>query len=199
MINTVVVQVVQHILSLAAQFELDPKELMRAIELDAQSLENLDGRISCEIFYTLWHEIMQQSGDPSIGLRMATADHQLTSAIVVQSAYCSPTIGEALKRLVQYSQVANTGRTITLEIQAKVAQISFASAVGFRLTMPIAYGQWCLANLVLQGRQITGVDWVPLQVGFQCAPPDDLTQYHHLFRSPLVFHQPVNYLSIPAE
>jgi AraC-like DNA-binding protein len=199
MINTVVVQVVQHILSLAAQCEFNPEELMAAINLDAQYLENLDGRISCETFYALWHEIMQRSGDPSIGLRMATVDCQNTSAVVVQSAYCSPTIGEALKRLVQYSQVANTGRTINLEIKAEVARISFASAVGFRIAMPITYCQWCLANLVLQGRQITGVDWVPLEVGFQCAPPDDLTQYHHLFRSPLAFYQPVNYLLIEAE
>jgi AraC-like DNA-binding protein len=197
--NTVNAQVVHYILSLAAQCNLVREELMAAIALDAKHLENMDGRIPCEMFYALWHEMMQRSNDPCIGLYMATLDNQDISAVVAHSAYCSPTVGEGLKRLVQYAQIANTARDVTFEIQAGVARVSFASAAHCHLSMPLAYCQWCLANTVLQARKATGVDWIPLQVGFQCAPPDDLTLYHHLFRSPLVFNQPVDSVSMEVE
>ena len=196
MSNTVNVQVVQHILSTADQCGLSSAELMAAIRMDAKHLENTSGRIPCETFYALWDEMMQRSGDPCIGLRMATLDNQDTPAVVAHSAYCSATVGEGLKHLVQYSQIANTGRDVALEIQDEVARVSFASAAHSRLAMPVAYCQWCLANTVLQARKFTGVDWIPLQVGFQSAPPKDLTPYHHLFRSPLAFNQPVDSISI---
>jgi AraC-like DNA-binding protein len=198
MINTVVVQVVQQILNVAVECGLDAQALMSTIALDPPCLENVDGRIACEMFYALWHEIMQRCGDPCIGLRMAAMGNQ-SSSVVVQKAYSCPTVGAALESLVQYSQIANTGRSMTLEIEAEVARISFTSAAGCPHPMPIAYCQWCLANLVFQGRQITGVDFVPVQVGFQYAPPSDLTLYHQVFRSPLAFHQPVNFLAIEAQ
>ena len=197
--NTVNAQVVQYVLSLAAQCNLVREELMTAIGLDANHLDNMDDRIPCETFYALWHEIVQRSGDPCIGLHMATLDNQDISAVVAHSAYCSPTVGEGLQRLVQYAQIANTARDVTLDIQAGVARISFASAAHCHFAMPLAYCQWCLANTVLQARKATGVDWVPLQVGFQCAPPANLTPYHQLFRSSLVFNQPVDSVSMAVE
>ncbi len=67
---------------------------------------------------------MQRSSDPDIGLQMATFVDQNISTFVIHSAHCTPTMGEGLKRLVQYSQVANTGRKVTLEIQTEVARAS---------------------------------------------------------------------------
>jgi AraC-like DNA-binding protein len=45
---------------------------------------------------------------------------------------------------------------------------------------------------------MTGVDWIPLKVGFQYPQPEDVSAYHRLFRAPLEFEQPINFVIFDA-
>lgn len=67
-------------------------------------------------------------------------------------------------------------------------------------TIPLSHAlcEWVGAHFVLLSRRLTGLDLVPLEMGFQHSKPDDLSAYDRFFRSPLAFDRPVNEMRLDA-
>jgi AraC-like DNA-binding protein len=67
-------------------------------------------------------------------------------------------------------------------------------------TLPLspAFYEWIGAHFVLTSRRLTGLDLVPLMMGFQHPKPKDLSAYDRLFRAPLRFDQPINEMGLDA-
>lgn len=195
--NSVSVKLVQAILEAAACCGLNADDILAALKLDPSCLEDVDGRISHERFCALWQAIAQRSPSGCIGLQMAAAAKPKTWDVLGYAMHSSANLGEAFERLVRYSRLRHTGAEFTFEVQGDVARI--AMAIPSTLLPPNdAMGEWVGANFVLLSRQLTGLDLVPLQMGFQHSQPKDLSAYHRLFRSPLAFDRPVNEMRLDA-
>jgi len=195
--NSVSVKLVQAILEAAAHCGLESKHILSDLKLAPSCLEDVDGRISHEHFCALWQVIMLRSPSSCIGLLMATSAKPKTWDVLGYAMHSSAYLGEAFERLVRYSRLRHTGAEFTFEVQGDVARITMAipSTV---LPPNDAMGEWVGANFVLLSRRLTGLDLVPLQMGFQHSKPKDLSAYHHFFRSPLAFDQPVNEMRLDA-
>ena len=195
--NSVSVKLVQAILEAAAHCGLNADDILAALKLAPSSLEDVDGRISHEQFCALWQAITQRSPSGCIGLQMVTAAKPKTFDVLGYAMQSSANLGEAFERLVRYSRLRHTGAEFTFGVQGDVARITMA--IPSTLLPPNdAMGEWVGANFVLFSRRLTGLDLVPLQMGFQHPKPVDLSAYHHLFRSPLAFDQPMNEMRLDA-
>ncbi|HBB35535.1 MAG TPA: AraC family transcriptional regulator [Cyanobacteria bacterium UBA8803] len=204
--NTVSVKLVQSILEAAANCTLNTDAILTALKLDPTCLDDVDGRISHEQFCALWQEIAHRSRigsgvtslTPAIGLQMAEAARPKTWDVLGYAMHSSATLGEAFERLVRYSRLRHTGAEFTFEVQHDIARVTMAIP---NTTIPPSYAmcEWVGAHFFLVSRQLTGLNLVPLQMGFQHAKPDDLSAYNRLFRSPLFFDQPVNEMRLDAK
>ena len=192
-LHAVSIKVVQGILSaaLAADSNLEAEQVFAAIGLAPEILKDADVRISYEKFCALWLELARRSGDPSIGLRMAEFAQPSSWDVVGYAVESSPDLNEALRRIVRSVRVLNEEAEMTFEIQGKVARLTHAVPSSpvppYRATC-----DWIVAGIFLVIRRITGVDFVPLKVGFQHSLPEDISAYRRLFRAPVEFDQPVN-------
>lgn len=185
------------ILNAAEKANLERQALLSAIGLDSSILEDTDARISHEAVYTLWREITRRSGDEAIGLRLVQLVEPESLDVVGYAAYSSPSLGEALTRFIRYSRLIHEGARWTLETSGNVTRITH-SVPGVHIPLHGAICQWVLATVVVNIRRMTGLDFVPLRVGFQHQQPEDISVYRELFRSPLEFGQPVNSVTFDA-
>jgi AraC-like DNA-binding protein len=195
--NSVSIKLVQAILEAAAYCDLNTDDILAALKLTPSCLMDVDGRISHDRFCALWQAITQRAQSGCIGLQMATAAKPKTWDVLGYAMHSSANLGEAFERLVRYSRLRHTGAEFTFEVQKDVARITMAIP-STPLLPNDAMGEWVGANFVLLSRQLTGLDLVPLQMGFQHPKPATLSAYHRLFRSPLAFDQPVNEMRLDA-
>ncbi len=194
--HSVSIKLVQGILNAARGVNLKPEVLLAAIELDSSILEKADVRISREKYYALWQEIVRQSNDPYIGLRLPEFTVPATWDVAGYLTSSSRNVAEGLERTVRYSGFLHTGVKYALEPQGKVTRLTY---VVYGLPVPPAItAQWVLASIVLLYRRLTGLDWVPVKVGFSSAKPDDLSAYHQVFRTLVEFEQPANEIVFDA-
>lgn len=195
--NSVSVKLVQAILEAASHGGLNADDLLATLKLAPNCLEDVDGRIPHERFWALWHAITQRSQGCGIGLQMATAAKPKTWDVLGYAMHSSANLGEAFERLVRYSRLRHTGAEFTFEVQGDVARMTMAIP-STPLPPNDGMDEWVGANFVLLSRHLTGLDLVPLQMGFQHPEPADLSAYHRLFQSPLAFNQPVNEMRLDA-
>lgn len=198
--NSVSVKLVQAILEAAGHCGLKADDILAVLKLPPSCLEDVDGRISHERFCALWQAITLRADhlqSNCIGLQMAAAAKPKTFDVLGYAMHSSANLAEAFERLVRYSRLRHTGAEFTFEVQDDVARIAMAIP-STALPSNNAMGEWVGANFVLLSRHLTGLDLVPLQMGFQHHKPEDLSAYHRLFRAPLAFDQPVNEMRLDA-
>jgi AraC-like DNA-binding protein len=197
MAYTVWFRYVKIILNAAEKVNLERQTLLSAIGLDLSILEDTDARISHEAVHALWREIIRRSGDEAIGLRLVQLVEPESLDVVGYAAYSSPSLGEALTRFIRYSRLIHEGAKWTLETSGNVCRITH-SVPGIHIPLHGAICQWVLATVIVNIRRMTGLDFVPLRVGFQHHQPEDISVYRELFRSPLEFGQSVNFVTFDA-
>jgi AraC-like DNA-binding protein len=195
--NTVAIKLVQGILDAASNCGLDSKELLTAIQLDPVCLETVDERISHEQFCALWQEITRRAPHRSIGLQMAEALRLKSWDVLGYAMNSSANLEEAFERLARYSRLRHTGAEFTFKIQGGVARLAMATAPT-AFPPNFAFCEWIGAHFVLISRRLTGLDLVPLMMGFQHSQAGDLSAYDRLFRAPLEFDRPVNEMRLDA-
>jgi AraC-like DNA-binding protein len=196
--NTVAIKLVQSVLDAASNCGLSAEELLRAIHLDPAGLEEVDKRIPHEQFCALWQEITRRASHSSIGLQMAEAFRVKSWDVLGYAMNSSANLEEAFERLVRYSRLRHTGVEFTFNGQDGVARLTMAIPHD-PLPLNSAFCEWIGTHFVLISRRLTGLDLVPLMMGFQHSKPDDLSAYDRLFRAPLQFDQPVNEMRLDAK
>lgn len=195
--NTVGIKLVQGVLDAASNCGLNTEVLLTAIHLEPACLEEVDKRISHEQFCVLWQEITRRVPHSAIGLQMAEAVRLKSWDVLGYAMNSSAHLEEAFERLVRYSRLRHTGAEFTFNVQDGVGRLTMAIPHD---TLPLdsTFCEWIGAHLVLISRRLTGLDLVPLMMGFQHSKPSDLSAYNRLFRALLQFDQPVNEMRLDA-
>lgn len=195
--NTVAIKLVQGVLDAASNCGLNTEVLLTAIHLDPACLEEVDKRIPHEQLCVLWQEITRRAPHSAIGLQMAEAVRLKSWDVLGYAMNSSANLEEAFERLVRYSRLRHTGAEFTFNVHDGVARLTMAIPHD---TLPLdsTFCEWIGAHFVLISRRLTGLDLVPLMMGFQHSKPSDLSAYNHLFRAPLQFEQPVNEMRLDA-
>jgi AraC-like DNA-binding protein len=186
-------KLIQGIVYAAETVGLDAEQLLNRVNLKLSVLQQSDARISHLQLCALWQAILAQTGDESIGLRLAACAQPATYDVVNYVLESSPDLAAALTRLERYIQLVHEAAVVRLETEDTIARITY-TVVGVSPPLPAVSYQWIIANLVRGIRRMTGSVFLPLRVGLQQAQPKNSAVYHEFFQTKVQFLQLANEL-----
>lgn len=188
---TVSILIVRPILEDAVKAGVAADALCAAVGLDLALLDNPDAHIPFATHVAFWREVVARSGDAYFGIHSGERIQLSSFGVVGYIAVHAATFGEALQRIVRYSALLSNAWVPLYSIDGQVAR------VGLQMASPVHHvAERVLTVFVMLGRQLTGVEWVPLAVHFQHPPPPDLAEYQRIFRAQVRFSQPENTLLV---
>ena len=185
------------IVNAAESVGLDVDDMLSQANLSAKDFAQSDDRISHAQLCLLWQAIAEQTGDETIGLRLAACAQPETFDVVNYVLECSPNLGEALARLGRYIRLIHEASVVTLEVEGSMARLAHA-VVGVSPPFPAVGYQWVMANVIRGIRRITGTAFLPYRIGFQQAQLADFADYYLFLQTTVQFLQPANELYFDA-
>jgi AraC-like DNA-binding protein len=190
-VPTISVKAIGKIADAAAERGVRPQELYSAVNLDASLLCDVENRIPYAQIVALYEAAARLTDDDAFGLHLSERTSAKVFDLLGYVLMNSPTLGEALDRIVRYHSIWTDGAGYSLKVAGEVARLSYSY---FDLSAE-ACRQDCemtLAITVRLARLATGVDWTPREVSFEHPRPADTSEHHRIFRSPVHFSAPVN-------
>lgn len=193
LVPTISVRAVGKIVDAASAAGVSSQELYRAVRLDPSLLDDADNRIPYAQIVSLYEAAARLTGDAAFGLHLS----ELTSAKVFDLlGYVlmnSPTLGEAVGRIVRYHSIWTDGAGYNLEVGDGLARLSY-HYVNLDPDFCRHDCEMTLAITLRFARLATGLDWTPLEVTFEHSEPADTAEHRRIFRSPIHFSRAVNQL-----
>ena len=187
------------------QFGIDPEEILRLAGITVAHRRNPDSRVSLETLLKLWHAVLDRvSGDQAVGIRLGESLQVKELGLVGYTMYYSATLGDALTRLLRYSQIVS----LAADFDARDAGDRIEIVLGAHplleaLRHPSDTRLGFLVGLV---RELTGYPLRPIEVRFTYPRPPNLADHRRVLGSNLVFDQPQtvlvvskNELDVPIE
>jgi AraC-like DNA-binding protein len=159
---------------------------LRAAGISRKRLVPWDARIPVDACCELTEDAARQIGDQHLGLHLAERLPIGSYDVYWYAVANSPTVKEALEKLVRYHRIISDAGNIGFATDPKVARMSrqFPQRKRDRF---VVQGDHFLAYLILRMRQLSGVDFTPREVRFQHGAPQTTADEAQLFRAPLRF------------
>jgi AraC-like DNA-binding protein len=145
----------------------------------------------------LWQEIARQSGRDDVGLQMAARADVGHFDVIGYIVASSPNLKTAWNRMMKYGQALDETAVWNLESERTLTRLSYSSP-DVHHNLPAVTEQWMIGNLVRGSRELTGTNFPLVSVGFRHSPPRHQGTYQHLFRCPVKFNQPLNFVQIDS-
>jgi AraC-like DNA-binding protein len=191
-------KLIQGIVGAAEKVGLDANDLLSKVNLEPSILYQSDVRVSHQQLCSLWVEILKQSGEESIGLKLAISAQPGTYDVVHYALECSADLEEALTKLGRYIRLIHEASVVILKTEGSVAKLTHA-VVGVSPPLPPVAYQWVMANIVGAIRRMTELEFIPFQVSFQHPQPANISVYYEFFQTTVKFFQPSNELCFDAK
>jgi AraC-like DNA-binding protein len=188
---TVSVRSVGPVLERLRALGVDPATVLACAGVDPAVMRDPDGRIPHAVALAVWHEAVRQSGDDAFGIHAAEQIRPGAFDVLDYATRSSATLGEGLGRLVRYHRVLHDAAVVQLRLEADVARLTHALPGG-AAELPRHTAEFIVAAWIVVARQATGVEFAPVEVTFQHAPPIDVREHERVFGCPVRFNRPVN-------
>lgn len=171
---------------------LDVPALFAQAGLDLQAVQAAEQRCPTDCIAHLWELAAQQSGNPCIGLATGYVPQAGNFEVVGYTMMSSPTLLQALQRLVAYLRIVSDAASLSLLPQGPGQWLCLALSSGGRPT-PVQRYQYDLLALLKFFRWITGRALRPLAVAMAYpAVPQHLAAYQAAFDCPMHFEADFN-------
>ncbi len=170
---------------------LDRRYVLREAHLSRKELDDPDARVLARKTIHLWRIVMRELDDVDLGIRIGKTISAKAIGLVGYSMLHSPTLGEALGRLVRYGCIIDETYPPKLEIVGDRAEYSLEPTPEQRVTLA-RLADFDLAAHLVVARELTGIDLVPIEVHFPYLDaPSDLSAHRDFFRCEMRFDQPL--------
>lgn len=189
---TVTALVPRFLVQVASKIGVDVSDLLARYGVDAEQLRAPDSRVPHEFLAALWEELPRRSGDEAFGLRLAQRLPHGTYDVLDHMMSHAPCLGDCYRGFMRYQRLIHDAGSFSMEEQGSVVRLMHIWRGPGVLSRHI--NEFILASLLLRGRAYLREEWVPLEVYFQHARPDDIREHQRLFRAPLHFGHPINEL-----
>ncbi|AYC33581.1 AraC family transcriptional regulator [Pseudomonas cavernae] len=166
---------------------VDCRLLFTELGLDYAALSDPDARFPQDGMTRLWERAVQLSGNPAIGLNMASVVRPASFHVVGYAAMSSRNLKEAFARLVRYQRIIAEGADLSFRPLGDSYALILAIH-GDRLAPARQSAEASLAYTLAFCRWMTSTPLRPRQVLFQGDPPADLAPYQQVFQAPLKFN-----------
>lgn len=165
---------------------VDCKAVFVELGLDYTGLTDPDARFPQDAMTRLWQRAVDISGNPAIGLNMASVVRPSSFHVVGYSLMSSRTLREGISRLVRYQRIIGEGSDINLRHTAAGYALTLRIN-GDRLEPAPQSPEAAMAYSLAFFRWLSGKSLTPLEVCFQHDAPLDLVPYQQTFQAPLRF------------
>jgi AraC-like DNA-binding protein len=171
----------------------DVAALLRAAELDAAQIADVDARMSHAAVLAFWDQAVRVTGDELLGLHLGAEVRPAAFDALGYVFRTSATLGDGLRRLAQYHRFIDDALTLAVEPQGRWARVVVSGPRSTLVSRPVAEFQ--LAALLQAARAETGApDLDPVEVQFAFPASAPALEYQRFFRSPVRFSRAHNAL-----
>lgn len=165
---------------------IDPADVLLHLGLDPATLGHADNRIHYRIAGQLLQHCAELTACPHFGLLVGQRATVLSLGILGKLMMASPTVRSALRCMLLHLHLQTRGGAPTLGEEGLSATLGYAiyirgvvgTAQGYDLVIAMEH------NIL---KALCGPRWLPSEVTFAHAAPDDLRPYRQFFRAPLRF------------
>lgn len=161
-----------------------------------EALQNPDIRFPFEVGIQLAFEAAKTLGDEALGLHLAEKYQPGSFGVLDYLAHSSRSLGDAITRLCRYNRLLQDAVESVLEVTGERA-VLFNRLLG-DVVLPPGVVENSLANHIVIGRELTGIDLIPLEVQFQHAAPSYQAEHARIFKAPIRFNAERDALVLPA-
>jgi len=158
---------------------LPPEELCRRFGIDLGLLADVDARVPVADVVALWNQVPELVGDEDFGLHLAELVAMAPQGLGGQMIAASPTLGDGLRRVLQFERIFHDVRTSELVLEGEEAAIVHDTRGGIPLPRHAAEFGW--AWLLLIARRVTGATIAPRRVAFGHAEPRSVGEHARVF------------------
>jgi len=173
---------------------LDGQGIARNADIDPTALQEPDARVPRAALTRLWGLAVEATGDPCFGLTVARFPMQTTFHALGYAVLASTTFKEAVERIIRYRRLI--GDVVQLSLEEIGERCRFVIDVSSRPgVVPFEAVDAFAAVTVRQARVLhANRDFNPLAVSLQRPEPPDPAPFRRVFRAPVSFSQPTNFL-----
>jgi AraC-like DNA-binding protein len=165
--------------------------LLRDIGMDSAHLGDVNYRYSQEQVTSLWIAAVEATGDEHFGLKVARYVKPSTFHVVGYAMACSVTLRRALERFARSARLISDSAVVEFRQLGDTCRLEMDLNTQGR--KPIYQTiDTMLAGVFLLCEWIRGASIIPVQVLFQHHRPAADTNYAEIFRSEIMFDQPIN-------
>jgi AraC-like DNA-binding protein len=176
---------------------LDVDALVDAAGLSVEGMRDPETRIDVEQGLRLIRGAIEASGDENIGLRLSQLYEPGAFGVLDHLARSARTLREAIDVLCRYERIHQNGMETSLRMEAGSAIIDHRMLHSY--PVPRQLSENTIANLLVIGRTLTGIDLTPSEVRLAHPAPPDVTEHSRFFRCPIRWRAPSDALVLPAE
>lgn len=177
------------------------KLLCQAAGINEDALAQPDARIPGHRSAAVWRKAEELTGDADIGLHLGEAAHPSILGIVGFVMMSSETFGEALEKLVRYTNLLTDGVRGALEREDQTACLRVeitSEQTNALLDDSRQRMETTFSSVVTIARVLTGAPLLVLKVEFQHQRPARTGEHERIFAAPVLFGQPENQLVFRA-
>lgn len=173
---------------------LDGPAIAKTAGIDPAALQEPDARVPRAALTHLWRLAVAATGDPCFGLTVARFPMQTTFHALGYAVLASTTLKEALERIIRYRRLI--GDVVQLSIEEAGDRYRFIIDVSSQPgVVPFEAVNAFVAVTVRQARMLhANRDFNPLAVSLQRPAPVHPEPFQRVFRAPVSFSQPTNFL-----
>jgi AraC-like DNA-binding protein len=171
----------------AKRYGLDREELMAQAGFGQSELDGPDSRVPLGKIWNVWRIMIDQTGDPALGLHLGVETRVRELGLVGYAAYHSQTLRAAFDRIARYSRIVNEALVAHMIDDEDRGTFAVENAPRLDLLRHPIDGR--MASVTAVARELTGVDLTPLEVRLPYPRPDDTSEHRRIFRCPVQFDQ----------
>jgi AraC-like DNA-binding protein len=144
-----------------------------------------EARLPHAVAVRLWQAACQLTNDSDLGLHVAEGIRAGNFGALDYAVRTSETLGVGLQRLSRYHHFLHDAAEVKLTVHRDRAVLSHRLPVPGG--PPRAVSEFVIAGWLVTSRQATGANWIPLQVRFPHAAPDNTSEHRRVFGCSLEF------------
>ena len=173
----------------------NPEEILQCFGLDRSVFAKPEGFIPCVVFAGILREAARSTADVCFGLHFAERFNPKNIGPLVYVVLNSPTIGAGIQNVERYLHVYDSSAKCFFTAEGDRGYIRFVlTGLGTEpLRQSNEHGMALVVNTL---RMMVGSQWAPQEVHFAHEAPEQTSEHHRIFRSPVLFGCETNALVI---
>jgi AraC-like DNA-binding protein len=193
--HTVPIGLVSQVVQLAGRWRVSATDLLSAVGLDEEILEDPGRRIPVSTMCRLLERARTLTGEPGLGYFLGLQTRATLYGYLGFAFLSAPSVGDALKFALEFAPLFSTALAMDLRVDGRIASLSFEERADLGSVRDIVLINMLVGSREL-GRAVTGRD-TGGTADFAFPEPEYHARFAHLALNSR-FNQPVNRIQFDA-